>query len=148
MATKNPTPPESIGRQLNFATGRTNALCQQVLEPHDLTLPQWVILSCRWRDGDLTVGALSDLIGTGLPATSRIVDRMADRGLIDRRRDNNDGRITIVCVTDKGRELDHLASFYETINSIILADFSEKERKQAFDLLRRMEVNARKALQE
>jgi len=148
MTTKKPTIPRSIGRQLNFTTGRMNALCQQVLEPHSLTLPQWVILSCLWRDGELTVGALSELIGTGVPATSRLIDRMADRGLINRRRDDGDGRIAIVSVTDKGRALDHLASFYKTINARLFADFSADERELAFDLLRRMEVNAKKALEE
>ncbi|MGC1439813.1 MAG: MarR family transcriptional regulator [Burkholderiaceae bacterium] len=156
MATKTPVsprasrsvrPPKSIGRQLNFTTGRMNALCQQVLEPHGLSLPQWVILSCLWRDGELTVGALAEMVGTGLPATSRIIDRMADRGLIIRRRDDTDGRITLVAATDKARELEHLANFYETINTNLFAGFSAREREQTFDLLRRMELNARKAIE-
>ena len=146
MATKKSKPPQSIGRQLNFTTGRLNALCQQVLEPHGLSLPQWVILSCLWRDGELTVGALSELIGTGLPATSRIVDRMAERGLVQRRHDATDKRVTIVGVTPLGQELDHLAGFYETINSAMFKGFSTQEKKQAFDLLQRMEMNARDAL--
>lgn len=148
MATIIPTAPLSIGRQLNFTTGSMNALCQQVLEPYGLSLPQWVVLSCLWRDGELTVGALSELVGTGLPATSRIIDRMADHGLISRRRDDSDGRITRVSATEKARELEHLVSFYETINTALFTDFSTEERDQSFDLLRRMEVNAKKALEE
>lgn len=136
-----------MGRQLNFTTGRMNALCQYLLQPHDLTLPQWVILSCLWREGDLTIGTLSKLIGSGLPATSRIIDRMADRGLITRRQDDSDGRSMIVGVTEKALELDHLANFYETINSVLFNDFSAEEREQSFNLLRRMELNATNALE-
>lgn len=147
MATTKPTIPRSIGRQLNFTTGRMNALCQQVLEPHGLTLAQWVILSCLWRDGDLTVGALSEMVGTGLPATSRLIDRMVDRGLIKRRRDDGDGRVAIVSVTEKGLALDHLADFYKKINAALFADFSAQERELIFDLLSRMELNAKKALE-
>lgn len=147
MAAKTSASHRSIGRQLNFTTGRMNALCQHVLEPFGLSLPQWVILSCLWRDGELTVGALSELVGTGFPATSRIIDRMADRGLISRRRDDADGRITMVSATEKARELSHLASFHETINAALFAGFSAEEREQSFDLLRRMEVNANKALE-
>lgn len=147
MAIKKPTPPHSIGRQLNFTTSRMNALCLHELEPHGLSLPQWVILSCLWRDGDQTVGALSKLVGTGFPATSRIIDRMADRGLITRQRDTKDGRIAVVCATDKARELSHLANFYETINKALFVGFSPEERKQSFDLLRRMELNANRALE-
>ena len=100
-----------------------------------------------WRDGDQSVGDLSKLIGTGLPATSRIIDRMVDRGLIIRRRDETDRRIAIVSATAKARGLDHLANFYETINKILFAGFSEEECELSFDLLLRMEANAKKALE-
>ncbi|MFK8076599.1 MAG: MarR family winged helix-turn-helix transcriptional regulator [Granulosicoccus sp.] len=146
MATKKSTPPRSIGRQLNFTTARMNALCLHKLEPHGLSLPQWVILSCLWRDGNQTVGTLSNLIGTGLPATSRIIDRMVDRGLVARRRDETDKRITMVSATEKALELNHLANFYDTINKALFVGFSSEEREQAFDLLRRMELNAKSAI--
>ena len=146
MATKNLTLPKSLGRQLNFTTGRMNALCQQRLEPYGLSLPQWVILSCLWREREMTVGALSTLIGTGLPATSRIIDRMAERDLIDRRRDKSDGRVMLIKTTNKGQALEHLSDFHEDINSILLDGFNEQERETVFDLLFRLEQNASKAL--
>lgn len=147
METIIPTTPESIGRQLNFTTGRMNALCQHVLKPYGLSLPQWVVLSCLWRDGELTIGTLSELVGTGFPATSRIIERMAERGLVSRRRDAADGRSTRVSVTEKARALDHLASFYDSINSVLFTDFSPDERELSFALLRRMELNAKRALE-
>ena len=147
MATINPTTPLSIGRQLNFTTGRMNALCQHVLEPYGLSLPQWAVLSCLWRDGELTVGTLSELVGTGLPATSRLIERMSDRGLVSRRRDDADGRSSLVSVTEKARALNHLANFHETINTALFTDFSKEERELAFALLRRMELNAKRAME-
>ncbi|MCK0169121.1 MarR family transcriptional regulator [Jannaschia sp. S6380] len=123
-----------------------NALCAQLLDPHDLSLPQWAILSCLWRDGALTVSALSDLVGTGLPATSRILDRMEDRGLLVRQRHQADGRATLVTLTDKGRGLDHLSDFHERINEALFAGFSKDDRERAFDLLRRMQSNAEHAI--
>ncbi|MEM8569261.1 MAG: MarR family transcriptional regulator [Pseudomonadota bacterium] len=146
MATKKPEPPRSLGRQLNFTTGRMNALCQHVLEPHDLSLPQWVILSCLWRHGPLPVRTLAEFVGTGLPAASRLVDRMAERALVTRRADPGDGRVTLVDVTEKGRALDHLASFYEQINAALFDGFTDAERELVFTLLKRMEENAVKAL--
>lgn len=146
MATKFSQPPPSIGRLLNFATGRTNALCAQFLEPHGLSLPQWVILSCLWRDGPLTVSTLADLVGTGLPAASRIIDRMEDRGLVVRTKHEADGRAMVVIVAENGRALDHLADFYERINETLLAGFSEDERERVFDLLGRIQTNAETAM--
>lgn len=146
MTTKKSTPPLSIGRSLNFTAGRMNALCQHLLDPHDLTLPQWVILSCLWRDGEMTVGALSDLVGSRLPATSRIVDRMEDRGLVLRRRHATDGRAMIVTLTKKGQALNYLSDFHEKINAALFADFSKEDQDRAFDLLSRLQANAETAL--
>jgi DNA-binding MarR family transcriptional regulator len=123
-----------------------NALCQQRLEPYGLSLPQWAILSCLWRDGDLTVGALAGLLGNGLPATSRIIDRMIERGLVERHRDTTDGRVARVKATEKAQDLAHLASFYEEINAVLLTGFSSQERDMIFDLLIRLEQNAADAL--
>lgn len=83
---------------------------------------------------------------SGLPATSRIIDRMAERGLVDRHRDKSDGRITRIKTTTKGRNLDHLAGFYAEINSTLLDGFNEQEIEIVFDLLMRLEQNASKAL--
>ncbi|MGB7337045.1 MAG: MarR family transcriptional regulator [Salaquimonas sp.] len=148
MASKKSHIPLSIGRSLNFTAGRMNALCQQLLDPYDLSLPQWVILSCLWRDGELTVGALADLVGTGFPASSRIVDRMADRGLLVRRKDKLDGRVIVVTLTDKGRALDHLADFHDRINAKLFEGFSKSERDMAFSLLARLQDNTNTALKE
>ena len=147
MATINPIAPLSIGRQLNFTAGRMNALCQHLLEPYSVSLPQWAVLSCLWRNGDLTVGTLSELVGTGFPATSRLIERMEDRDLVSRRRDDADGRSTIVSATEKANALSHLANFHETINTALFTDFSKEERELTFALLRRMESNAKKALE-
>ncbi|MHA6327226.1 MarR family winged helix-turn-helix transcriptional regulator [Roseivivax sp. CAU 1753] len=148
MASKISPPPQSIGRALNFAAGRMNALCQQLLDPYGLSLPQWVILSCLWRDGEITVSALADLVGNGLPATSRIVDRMEDRGLLTRRKHKEDGRVVVVVLTQKGDKLRHLSDFFARINARLFEGFSQNEKDLAFSLLMRMQKNAETALEE
>lgn len=79
------------------------------------------------------------LIGSGLPATSRITDRMVERDLLERHRHADYGRIMRVKTTRKGQDPDDLATLYEEINSILLEGFDEEERKVAFDLLIRLE---------
>lgn len=122
-----------------------NALCQQLLDPYELSLPQWVILSCLWRESELTIGALSELVGTGLPATSRIVDRMEGRGLVYRRKHETDGRIMVVILARKGHELMHLSDFHERINAALFDGFSKEDRERSFELLLRMQRNAEQA---
>jgi DNA-binding MarR family transcriptional regulator len=147
MAIKKTELTASVGRHLNFTAGRMNALCQKLLDPHEISLPQWVILSCLWREGDLTVSGLTGRIGTGLPATSRLVDRMEERGLVTRHRDTVDGRAILVRVTEKGQALSHLRDFHERINDMLFAGFTQEERALAFGLLVRMQRNAEAALE-
>lgn len=146
MARKISAPPQSIGRALNFATGRMNSLCQQLLDSEDLSLPQWVVLSCLWRDEEMTISELAGLVGNGLPAMSRIIDRMVVKDLVVRQKDEDDDRVSIVALTKKGNDLRHLSNFHERINEILFEGFSSEERFLAFSLLSKMQINAEKSL--
>ncbi|MEL6595866.1 MAG: winged helix DNA-binding protein [Pseudomonadota bacterium] len=95
----------------------------------------------------MPVGTLADLVGTGLPAALRLMDRMVERGLVTRQKTKEDGRVMIVQVTDKGAALDHLSGFHLQINEALFAGFSDEERAQAFDLLHRMQADAEGALE-
>ena len=142
MANKKLPAPRSLGRMLNFATGECNALCQAMLSPHGLSLPQWVLMSALWREDGLTIGDLAAYTGNNAPATSRIVDRMIEKGLLNRTADRQDRRSVRITLTSDGRKLDHLATFFLDVNAILTDGFSQDEQAAIFDLLRRVERNA------
>lgn len=142
MANKKLAPPRSMGRQLNYTTGACNAVCQKILERYDLSLPQWVILSAVWRNSGLTLGDLAAYSGNNAPATSRIVDRMVDKGFLLRTPDAHDRRTIRIDATKAAKELSHLAKFFEDINAVLLNGFSKAESDMLFSLLERAEQNA------
>lgn len=142
MANKKLAPPRSMGRQLNYTTGACNAVCQKILERYDLSLPQWVILSAVWRNSGLTLGDLAAYSGNNAPATSRIVDRMVDKGFLLRTPDAHDRRTIRIDATKAAKELSHLANFFEDINAVLLNGFSKAESDMLFSLLERAEQNA------
>lgn len=144
MTRKIPTAPTSIGRQLNFAAGAASAVCSKLLEPHGLTLAQWVVLQSIWRNGDLSVKEIAKLTGNAPPAASRIIDRMVSAGLVERQPDENDRRAVTVNVTDKGEALRPLISVYEQVNAVLLANLSEAQIAQLYNLLEQVEQNGRK----
>jgi len=137
--------PLALGRHLNFAAGATKRLCQALLAPHDLSLSQWVILSPLWRGATPTITDLAAFSGNNTPATSRIVDRMVERGLLTRTADPEDRRTVRVGLTDKGQALSHLATFFEQVNANLTQGFTQAETETLFDLLARVENNARRA---
>ena len=143
MSTGDLEPPaRSLGRLLNNTTSMTNALANEMLAEYGLTLPQWVLMSALWRRDGLLVSELSTFSGNLLPATSRIVARMEDAGLVERRPDAQDRRAVRVYLTDKGKALSHLGEFYLQANARLLDGFSETEVETLFDLLSRIQANA------
>jgi len=137
--------PPSLGRLLNFATAATNGLCNARLAAHGLTLPQWVVLSALWQRDGLTVTDLAEYTGNAGPATSRILDRMAERGLVARQPDPDDRRTTRIVLAPKGAGLRHLGGFHEEINGLLQAGLSAAEAATLAGLLARVEANARRA---
>lgn len=135
--------PVSIGRQLNITASVGNAVCNQLLEPHDLTLAQWAVLSSLWQNGDMSLKDLAKLTGNAPPATSRIVERMVMGGLLLRTQNNKDRRAVSVSLSPKAEGFRYLHTIYEDVNAVLLADLTASEQAQLFKLLRKVEENAR-----
>jgi DNA-binding MarR family transcriptional regulator len=57
------------------------------------------------RHGPVTLGALAELEKVAPPSVTRVVAKLEEDGLVTRRRDNDDRRVTRVVVTGKGRNL-------------------------------------------
>lgn len=145
MAIKKIQYPPALGRLLNTATSACNAMAQEMLEPHGLSLPQWVILSALLRCDDLLVSEIAEFTGNATPAVSRILDRMEDKGLVSRSADPGDRRGVRVGLTDKSRELEHLRDFWADVNDRLLDGFTPEQVAMLFELLQRVEHNARSA---
>jgi DNA-binding MarR family transcriptional regulator len=64
----------------------------------------YALSKCR---GSLRLSELNRYVLLSQPALSRLVDRLADRGLLDRRPDPADGRGVCLSLTDAGRAAQH-----------------------------------------
>ncbi len=76
----------------------------QALGQSDLTLLQLGTLFLLEDGEERTVGALSELIGRSLSATSRLVDQLVKRELLRRQEDPNDRRARRVTLSPGGRK--------------------------------------------
>ena len=65
---------------------------------------QAVLLALGERDGR-RLGDLCDVLGLKAPATSALLDRMAGKGLVERRADPDDGRAITLHLTERGRDI-------------------------------------------
>lgn len=105
-----------------------------------LSVPEWRVLATLADRADCTVGALADITLTKQPTLTKLIDRMAAAGLVERRRDGAaDRRHALVSITGAGRAralpLMALAAEHERE---VLAVFGAAEGDHLKDVLRRL----------
>lgn len=70
----------------------------------DLTIPQFKVLALLQYQGPQRMGSLSASLGTTLSATTSTVDRLVDKGMVERLPAPEDRRVVICRLTFQGRE--------------------------------------------
>jgi DNA-binding MarR family transcriptional regulator len=73
----------------------------------ELTFAQWRVLVVVGEKPDegATVTEIADRLGAEISPVSRLVSRLARRGLVTAHKDDRDRRVTRVTVSDAGREI-------------------------------------------
>lgn len=133
---------DSMGRLVGFAARAVTALTAELLQKHNLTVPQWITLTALWRQDGLTVTTLARYTKTTVPAASRLVDRMVEQGLLKRKSCKDDRRVIEVWLTSRAKSMRELMNLYQDVNERILEGFSEAEAKRAAVYLERITANA------
>lgn len=79
-------------------------LANRVCEAHDLTLPQWMALSCIGHEGKtgITHSELSQRLMLSKAPITAIVDRLENAKMVRRMADKNDRRVSRVVITARG----------------------------------------------
>lgn len=70
-----------------------------------LTIPQMKVLFTAARPGGARPGFIAERARMAPPNVTTVLDRLADRGLLYRAPDPDDGRATIVLLTEDGKRL-------------------------------------------
>jgi len=76
----------------------------EVINEHDLTFPQMIILELL-KQGTQTVSGLSEMLQFTPSAVSRLVDRMVRKGLVSRKEGDNDRRQKPLSLTPAGKRM-------------------------------------------
>jgi DNA-binding MarR family transcriptional regulator len=115
----------------------------------DLSFTQLKALCALEAEGEeRSVKALADTLGVSLPAMSRAVDGLFERGLVGRREDPADRRMKRVSLTDAGRAAPQalnaarLSALQELIGSLADDEAGALEHALALILERRDEIAA------
>ena len=89
-----------------------------------LSLVHLHVLTVLEGDGPLSMSRLAEALDVSVASATGIVDRMEQRGLVERRREPDDRRVVLVHVTEAG--------------SAIFRDLAEQRRQMLIPVLERM----------
>jgi MarR family transcriptional regulator, organic hydroperoxide resistance regulator len=103
------TDPLALESQVCFALSLASrsivAAYRPVLEPLELTHPQYLVMLALWEHAPLSIKDLSRLLQLDPGTLTPLTKRLASLGLIDRARDQADERSLAIVLTAKGVQL-------------------------------------------
>jgi MarR family transcriptional regulator, organic hydroperoxide resistance regulator len=101
--------PLALEQQVCFALAVASrnviALYRPLLEPMNLTHPQYLVMLALWQHTSLSVKELSRLLQLDPGTLSPLLKRLEAAGLVRRQRARHDERLLEVTLTDSGRAL-------------------------------------------
>ena len=129
-------PNEKVKALLNikYTAGWLDQIGTELLKPYNISEQQYNILRIlRGADKEITVTEIKDRMIQKSPNTTRLMDKLCDKKLIERSRCENDRRVVFEKISKKGLDL---------IKKINMSDFdvhlnrlTESEAKILNDLL-------------
>ena len=111
---------EMVCWNLYQASRAVTAEYRRLLDPLDLTYPQYIALACLWEYGDHTVGKLAERLRVEYGTITPLLKRLEQRGLVKRTRSIHDERTVVVTLTPEGDRLrEHAPGIYARISQVL-----------------------------
>jgi DNA-binding MarR family transcriptional regulator len=128
-----------VGYAASRAALEMRKVFAQHMEPFDLRIAEFTILMLVATNGDVNQKQLGDALDISPPNMAVTLDRMAERGWVERIRSTHDRRAQHVVLTAKGRALaERTRRVSTTMEEPALAMLSAAERALLIELLRKI----------
>ncbi len=97
--------PENLPYQMFLLVQQMTRRFQEILTPHGITPLHWGILCCLWAEDGLRTTQIAERLEQLGGTVTVGLDVMERDGLVQRKKDKTDGRVSRVFLTDRGRIL-------------------------------------------
>lgn len=133
---------ETIGFILNDTARLYRRAFNARVRDSGITALQWRLITYLKRHEGIRQGPLAELIEVEPITLSRMVDRLVEAGLLERRADPADRRAWQLHLTARAADLlDGIRPAVEALNEESLEGLSAAERDQLVDLVERVRAN-------
>ena len=115
--------------------------CMLASKKNDLSIAELHILECvgRGGSGGVSISRIAQALEITLPTVTVAVKRLEKKGYVEKRRDESDGRVALVALTNQGRKMDAAHRyFHENMVRSITREMSEAEVKTLVGVLSKL----------
>ncbi len=104
-------------------------LVQKMLGEFNLHVGQEMFLLPLWEQDGMNLTQLAERLCVQQATISRMLERIEISGLVTRVKDSKDGRVSLVYLTQEGRDLlQPIMHLWEEVESVMMKDFTVEER--------------------
>ncbi|RVU28888.1 MarR family transcriptional regulator [Streptomyces antnestii] len=129
------THPGHLARRLQQA----HYLLWNTMVSEEITSPQFAVMNALVAEPGLDQRTVGERVGLDRSTIAEVISRLSRRGLIDKVRDPQDGRRSLLRLTDEGARVHRKLSVRTArMNRIFLAPLSADEQAVFFDLIQRV----------
>lgn len=128
---------QKLAVNLMFTHGWLMTSNKELLQEYDITITQYNILRILRGQypNPISINLIKDRMLDKMSDTSRLVERLRTKGLVDRKVCNNDRRKSDVNITESGLELLKKLDHIDEESEKLFSHLSKKEAIQLNDLL-------------
>lgn len=131
---------DTLGYILNRVARKIHYQLNDLFKGWGITVDQWIALRFIAEDGPLCQKSLAEKLEKNPNTIKAMVDQLSKRELIHREPDENDKRLMVLTLSDKGRSLiSEIEPKEEEINTCVTNGLTEEEERTVIRLLRKLE---------
>ena len=133
---------ESLGTQLNLIARSIRLELEKQLASEEITPSQWMMMMALEENDHQVQSDLGKKLNLDNATITRIVDKLAERGFLERNQAKDDRRAQIVSLTDKGKKkCKKYSKIGDYVNQRASIGIPETERKKLMSLLTKIQSN-------
>ena len=126
-----------LGYWLRFVSNHVSHSFRAKLERQGVTVAEWVVLRALLGEERVKPSVLASKIELTRGAVSKLLDRLANKGLVVARADDFDGRAQVICLSASGRRLvPKLAALADENDAETFGHLSTEQRAELLALLK------------
>jgi DNA-binding MarR family transcriptional regulator len=141
--------PEELTRELRQFTGLAASFFRAAAARLSLTVTDLQVMDILESSGPSTAGQLADLTGLTTGATTGMLNRMEEAGLVRRERDPNDGRRVIVRLETGKDEIHKIGPIFDSLGKAwdeLASDYDDEQIAFLLEFLKRSNAMSRKEI--